>query len=119
MPRRYLAIGKTRILNLIPNQFIKPPKFIQSFLFGTENKKLLNAIIEDTSPEFIRWALQKLIEWNNDTSFKEILRIHGTKDKLIPLKGEATQIKDGGHFMVVDKAIEISAIINQEIESLE
>jgi len=108
----YLKIGRTKILNLIPSALLKPPKAIMGFLFGAENKTLLNEIIKDTSPDFIRWALNSIIQWRNHTNKLEILRIHGTKDRLIPLKGSAIKIKNGAHFMIVDKADQISKVVN-------
>lgn len=41
LPKSYVSIGKTRILNLIPNSLIKPPKQIMGFLFGAQNLELL------------------------------------------------------------------------------
>ena len=116
LPQIYISLGKTQILNLIPNQLIKPPKPLLSFLFGAKNKQLLKQIINDTEPEFIRWALNAIIYWSNAKTPIETIRIHGTKDKLIPLKGEAIEIKDGGHFMIVDKAKEISKLINEQMK---
>jgi len=116
LPRKYLSIGKMQILKLIPNQFIKPPKPLLGFLFGAKNEQLLEQILSDTKPEFIRWALNAIINWSNDIKTIEAIRIHGTKDKLIPLKGKARQIKDGGHFMIVDKAVEISKLVNEQMK---
>ena len=116
LPQTHISLGKTQILNLIPNQLIKPPKPLLSFLFGAKNKQLLKQIINDTEPEFIRWALNAIIYWSNAKTPIETIRIHGTKDKLIPLKGEAIEIKDGGHFMIVDKAKEISKLINEQMK---
>jgi len=116
LPQTYISIGKTQVLNLIPNQLIKPPKPLLGFLFGAKNKQLLKQIINDTEPEFIRWALNAIINWSNEETPIEAIRIHGTKDKLIPLKGEAIEINDGGHFMIVDKAEEISKLINEQIK---
>lgn len=116
LPQTYISIGKTQVLNLIPNQLIKPPKPLLGFLFGAKNKRLLKQIINDTEPEFIRWALNTIINWSNQETPIEAIRIHGTKDKLIPLKGEAIEINDGGHFMIVDKAEEISKLINEQIK---
>lgn len=116
LPTNYLSIGKTRILNLIPNSLIKPPISIMRFLFSTQNKELLEQIINDTKPEFIRWALNSIINWSNKKTPLEAIRIHGTNDRLIPLKGNAIQVKDGGHFMIVDKAEEISKLVNEQIE---
>lgn len=117
LPQNYVYIGKTQVLNLIPNQFIKPPKPLLGFLFGAKNKKLLEQIIKDTKPKFIRWALNEIINWSNELNYLDTIRIHGTKDKLIPLKGNAIEVKDGGHFMIVDNAEEISKIINEQLKN--
>lgn len=117
LPQNYVYIGKTQVLNLIPNQFIKPPKPLLGFLFGAKNKKLLEQIIKDTKPKFIRWALNAIINWSNELNYLDTIRIHGTKDKLIPLKGNAIEVKDGGHFMIVDNAEEISKIINEQLKN--
>ena len=117
LPKTYLTIGKTGILNLIPDAFIKPPSFISGFLFGAINKDLLKKIIRDTDPLFIRWALDKIVTWKGSSNTIKPIRIHGTRDRLIPLKGDAIKIKDGGHFMIVDKANEISTTVNKVINS--
>lgn len=116
LPRKYLTIGKTKILNVVPNFLIKPPKPILGFLFGAKNKRLLEQIIEDTSPTFIRWALNSIINWSNDENLIKPVRIHGTNDKLIPLKGEALKVENGGHFMIVDNAEEISKLVNEQMK---
>lgn len=46
---RYLKIGKSGILNLIPNSLIKPPNFLLGYLFGATDKQLLQEIIKDES----------------------------------------------------------------------
>jgi len=116
LPQKYVLIGKTQILKLIPNNLIKPPQPIFNFLFGAKNKELLKEIIRDTNPQFIRWALNTIINWSNEKKSSEVMRIHGTKDKVIPLKGRAIEVKDGGHFMIVDKAEEISNLINEQMK---
>jgi len=117
LPKIYLSIGKTGILNLISNSLIKPNGFLQKYLFGAINKKLLADIIQDTPPEFIRWALNAIINWKHGQESSKPVRIHGTKDKLIPLKGEAIEVNGGGHFMIVDKAKEISEIVNEIVQN--
>lgn len=116
LPRIYRPVGRTKILNLKPSLMIKPPKLILGILFGTKNIELLNQIIKDTEPEFIRWALNSILSWSNDSKINETLRIHGTNDRLIPLKGDAISIKNGGHFMIVDRAAEISKLVNEQMK---
>ena len=117
LPRIYVTLGKMGLLNLIPDAMIKPPNYLLTFLFGASNKVLLKNIVQDTDPLFIRWALGQIVKWKNTDRIKNLLRIHGTHDRLIPLKGEAIEIHDGKHFMIVDKAMEISTIVNRYIGS--
>ena len=115
LPRAYVSIGKTGILNIIPDCLIKPPQPIMNLMFGAKNKTLLREIINDTDTKFIRWALASIIKWSNKNHRIKPIRIHGTNDKLIPLKGKAIKIKHAGHFMIVDKAEEISNLVNEQI----
>lgn len=91
-----------------------------NWLFGAKNKKLLKEILDDTDVEFTRWAIIKLTTWNNEERLDNILKIHGTKDKLIPFKADqkTLAIQNGEHFMIVDRAPELSNIIEENIKML-
>lgn len=117
LPLKYLDYLKIGLLNLI-DALIKPPRFVLGYLFGAKNKKLRYQIINDTNPKFIKWALLQIVLWKNQSNQFKPFRIHGSNDKLFPLKGQAIQIENGGHFMIVDKAAEISEIINEYLEAL-
>jgi hypothetical protein len=118
LPMYFIKSARTGIVNLLPKTMIKPPSFIMHFIFGAVNKKLLTKIINDTDPDFIKWAIDKIAHWQNETLLPKAIRIHGTNDKLIPLAGKAIEIKDGTHFMIVDRAEEISAIVNDHMNQI-
>lgn len=110
--------GKSKILELVPESLLSPPKTIARFMFGTDKKELLNSIIDDTDLSFTKWAIRELINWKNQAHLSNLIKIGGTKDKLLPPKGDNTILIDRGeHFMIVDKGKEISDIINREIET--
>lgn len=112
-------MGKIGIIDIIPRKFLKPPKLIAKYLFGTKQKNLLNAIIDDTDLKFAKWAIKELLSWKNETSLDKVVKIGGSNDKLIPQKAKNTILIDGGgHFMIVDRADEISFIIIDEIKKL-
>ncbi len=108
--------GKSKLINLIPEQLFNPPKFIAHFMFGTDNKELLNSILGDTNLSFTKWAVRELLNWKNHIKLPNLIKIGGSKDKLLPPKGKSTiLIEQGEHFMIIDKAEEISKVINERI----
>ena len=114
----YKLMGKTNLATLIPSKLFDIPRGIAKFLFGTEETKLLNNILDDTDNAFTKWAVNELTNWKNKKKLNNCLKIHGTKDKLIPApKDENTiLIENGEHFMIVDKANDISKIINNKLK---
>jgi hypothetical protein len=112
----YRFIGSTQIINIIPHVCFNMPIPVANWLFGAKNKVLLKEIITDTDSKFVKWALQQFANWQHNDGTKNLLKINGTNDKLIktPNNVSSILIKDGGHFMVVDNAEEISAIINKQ-----
>lgn len=121
MPKFLKIIGKTKIINHLPKRILKLPFPIASLMFGAENRLLLKEIIKDTDLDFAKWALAQFINWNNVTKTNNLIQIHGDRDILLPIKNKSQviRIKDGGHFMVVDKADEISTIINDKLDNLQ
>ena len=75
-----------------------------TYLFGTKKKKLLKDIIADSDVSFSKWAVLELINWKNTTRIKNCLKISGSNDKLLPASQDAISIKNGEHFMIVDRA---------------
>jgi pimeloyl-ACP methyl ester carboxylesterase len=120
LPEIYRIIGKIRLAKVIPSRFFIPPKIIAHFLFGAFNKELLNNILEDTDPYFTKWAINEILKWKNTQNLVNVLKISGSKDKILPPKKSLGKvlIQNGEHFMIVDKAKEISALINKKLEAL-
>jgi len=115
LPQHFIRLGKLGLLNFVPDSLLKPPMPLMSFLFGAKDIGLLSQIVKDTSPTFLRWALNAILEWKSDVELPSVVRIHGTNDWLIPLKGVARLIKNGGHFMIVDRAEDVAGIINRSL----
>lgn len=113
----YRWIGKVGLMKWIPSFFFKPPNKIMFWLFGALNKKLLSEILNDTDLKFSKWALIQLCSWDNHKEIPGLIKIHGSKDKLIPPGNSENviTIEDGAHFMIVDKAKEIINIIEEKI----
>jgi len=120
LPPIFRFIAKTKLLNLLPAAFFTPPKFIAHRYFGTKKKELLNQILNDTNNYFAKWAVNELVNWKNEDKIdNNKLKIEGEKDRLLPPTKDKKKVlvANGGHLMIVDKAEEISLIINKWLET--
>jgi pimeloyl-ACP methyl ester carboxylesterase len=120
IPLFYKLIGTSQILKIIPAFLFNPPRFVLNYFFNPINKTLLYKIVDDADLTFVKWALHQLANWKNTTNLKNTLIINGEKDRLLPptISKSTTTIKNGGHFMIADKATEISEVLNSYLAKL-
>ncbi|PJZ75310.1 alpha/beta hydrolase [Leptospira neocaledonica] len=112
-PLIYRIINFSGLINLIPSFLLKLYNPILAYFFGIsslEDKELLKSFLSKTDGRFIKWALKSILKWNNEMYPPYLFHIHGSNDMLFPsrLIGQVILIADGGHFMVLNKAEEIS-----------
>ncbi len=112
-----LKITPNFVLNGIPSNFFKLSRPIASYIFGARNKKLLHQILKDTDHTFVKWALFAFRNWKSENEVLNSYFICGQKDKILKPTEECTEIANGGHFMIIDLAKEVSYEINDFLEN--
>jgi pimeloyl-ACP methyl ester carboxylesterase len=116
LPLLYKIMGKIKLANWLPTFMLFPPLFVLCYLFGVKtaaHKILIKNISNDTDPVFARWAIDQITHWKNNFIPDRLIRIHGDKDKILfHYPPETHVIKGGEHFMIVDRAEEISELIH-------
>ena len=105
IPSYYQFAGAINANKIIPTAFVQKLKTINYFLFGvssTKEKELLNNIIQNTNPEFLNWAIDKIVNWKNEIIPENTIHIHGNADRILPfrfVKSDYT-INKTGHFII-------------------
>jgi len=89
---------------------------LENYLLGVEtaeDARLCREFREQADPNFIGWAIRRIVNWQNDWAPASFYHIHGGKDRMFPLRRvEATNIvPDGGHLMVFNRAEEVSQLL--------
>ncbi len=84
-----------------------------------EMRNLLKAILKDTDTKFLKWAMIRMSSWDHPIKVEGLYHIHGTADKLIPLKlaNPDVQVQGGGHLMVFKQHEIISSFLNTRLSS--
>jgi pimeloyl-ACP methyl ester carboxylesterase len=124
IPLHYRVMGAVNFNKLMPMGGMKELYGIIAWLFGVSSKdkkerELLEDILNSTDERFMHWAIDHIINWENKTVLPNAVLIHGTSDRLLSNSTPDYSIKDGGHFMIVNRCEEISAIIRGILASVE
>lgn len=98
------------------------PKFISHYLFSITTpagKKLLDAILDDMDPVFLKWAIRNAAKWNPGPLGIPYYRIHGSRDRVLPMKNiKPDKVIDGGHLVVMTHAREVSEAVGDQLPVL-
>ena len=118
-----------RIFKYIPlhflfsqSMFIFFSKFIKHFLatHAKDDRNLLLDMLQKTPEKYIQRAIHCIVTWDRLSTSKSvhIVHIHGTTDRVIPIRNlkNVITVKGGNHFMVLNRAEEISEMINRELK---
>lgn len=113
LPIWFRLAGMTRIYKIVPDYFYHHRNFFTAWLLGaqsTEDKKLLGEVMGSAAPDFVKWAIPRILAWDNIFIPDRIKHLHGTKDVILPYHPDInTQpIADGTHFMVFNRADSIN-----------
>ncbi len=120
IPLVYRVAGQLHLHRLIPYAILKKDHFLNRWLFGVIKKNdrdLFKKVLADTDIDFLKWAINCIVKWDNTQLQPNLFHIHGTNDKILPISksGEVIVIQNGGHLMVLDKAKQVSEALHQII----
>ena len=118
LPWFYRFSAKLKLQKILPYTLIKRTNGFTYWLFGATSaheKALLKEIFRKTPTTFLKWAINAILTWKNTEISTHILHIHGDKDRILPYKNvkDTFRITGGGHSMIVNKAHEITPLINK------
>ena len=117
IPFYYRFAGRLKLHEFIPAKLLKRLPWANWF-FGantTFERELLRQVLHETDSKFLNWAIDKIVRWENKAVPKNYIHIHGTQDRIFPIKLVSCNvaIHSGGHLMVLSHAEEVNKIIEE------
>jgi len=116
----YRFVGRLGILRFIPDYYFTRANRLTLWLFGVRDRaeqELMRQVLNETSPSFVKWALQHVVRWKNTECPARFTHIHGTKDRLFRVSSikNAVLVKGGGHFMMLSQADDVSRLLREQL----
>lgn len=115
LPAYFNFVQKYHLHHLIPARVFTSASIIKRLFTAEsrEDKILLRQIIRETDPSFVRWAINAVLNWKNESGPEGCYHIHGDRDEILPLKNtRATHvIQNGTHMMVLNRHKELNKML--------
>lgn len=120
IPWYFQKAGKYKLQNHLPVRLFKIATLL-NHMVGSKNKEekaIVETFVKNADPGFIRWSLNAIVTWKQDTRFDGIVHIHGSKDHLLPFKYTKADhcVLNGGHLMVFNRAKDINGLLKNILE---
>lgn len=118
IPSWMKAAAWLKLHKIVPLRSTKLTAPIQNRMLGVtdeEDKRIAEHYRKHADIKYVKWAVDQVMNWKNNWVHPAIYHIHGDNDKLFPIgktKPDFT-VKDAGHFMIMNKAGEVSDLINR------
>jgi len=111
------AVAKLKLNKIVPLRSTRLTQPIQNKMLGVqtdEERTLVAGFRRAVDLPYTNWAVNQALNWKNDWQHPQTYHIHGDKDNMFPIKNIKPDhtIKNGGHFMIMNRATEVSACIN-------
>ena len=108
LPRRLLFARYTGIHKLLPTGLVNNVEMLTKFAFGETVGKRLELYeeylgIRDTA--YIDWAIDQMVNWQQDAYDPGLVHIHGDKDAVFPIQhiGSCIPVRNGTHTMIIHR----------------
>lgn len=105
-----MTIGKsTGLYKYVPVNWIDNVESLAKFVFGPSIKKkigLYRKYLSVRDEHYLRWCIEKIINWDNEKVPKNLIHIHGSLDLVFPSVyiSNAIIVKNGTHAMILRRA---------------
>lgn len=108
-PKKFKFAQITRAHKLFPTGLVANMEILRSLAFGENFKRKLSSYekyLTVRDKNYLDWALDAIVNWDQEQPLKDIVHIHGAEDMIFPVSNikNYIEVKGGDHAMILSKA---------------
>jgi len=116
LPQWMKVAGALQLNKLLPMRSFKLTEPIQNKMLGirtAEEIELVRSYRRNAPQVYMNWAINQVLNWRNSWQHPNLFHVHGDADNIFPIQNVAPThiINGGGHFMIMNKAVEVVAAV--------
>lgn len=108
LPRRMKFARCTKVFKVLPTSLARHVDTFEKLAVGDFAKKravLYKKYLSITDTRYLDWAIEKMVCWERNEPYKNVIHIHGDKDEIFPYKyiGDCITVPGGTHVMIINR----------------
>ncbi|CAI8277399.1 MAG: Uncharacterised protein [Polaribacter sp. SA4-10] len=121
LPKRFKLASFTKVYKLFPSKIVANFEDYTKYFLGKSLKKradLYKKYLSVRNSSYLHWSIYNVINWHGVIKTPQnLVHIHGTEDKVFPLKNisNCVVIEGGTHVMILRKAKTITRHIQESL----
>ena len=124
LPLRFKVANFSNAYKMFPTSLVSNFENYTQFFVGKRLKKrakIYKRYLSERSEKYINWSVKNVVKWRQNEILDDIIHIHGTNDLVFPIRRikNAIKIEGGTHIMILNRAKEISEIIEKTLATSE
>ena len=121
LPLRFKIANLSKAYKMFPAKLVSNFESYSQYFVGKKlqkRAKIYKKYLSERSEKYIRWSVKNIVRWGNDHPAQNVIHIHGTEDYIFPISkiNNAIKIEGGTHIMILNRAKEISKILQEQLE---
>ena len=109
LPKRMLFAKYTKVHKLLPTGLVNNVELLAKYAFGetvTKRLHLYEQYLSVRDKYYIDWAIDQIVNWDQEETPPNIVHIHGEKDTVFPMTHikDCIPVKNGTHTMIIHRA---------------
>lgn len=108
LPKRMRFAKATKAYKLMPTQLLSNVELLAKYAYGDFFKRrvdLYKKYMTMNDKQYLDWAIEQVVNWQQDKANKHVIQIHGDKDEIFTnsCHNNCIIVKDGTHIMILNK----------------
>lgn len=109
LPKKMLIAKYTKVHKVLPTSLVNNVEFLAKYAFGetvTKRLELYEKYLGVRDVRYLDWAIDKMVNWEQDEFAQNLVHIHGEKDPVFPISRikNCIPVKNGTHTMIIHRA---------------
>ncbi|QXP59551.1 alpha/beta hydrolase [Olleya sp. HaHaR_3_96] len=108
LPKRMKLLRTTKAYKILPTQLLSNIDLLAKYAFGntiTKRIELYKKYLSVSDKNYLDWAIEQVVCWDQDLPLQDIIHIHGDNDMVFPFSNleDCISVKGGTHIMIINK----------------